>query len=297
MHVNNVAPSIAISGAASVNEGSSYSLTLGAVTDPGTDTVTSWIVHWGDGNSDTYGTDGVKTHTYADGPDDYAITVDLIDEDGTFLDRANALSVHVNNVAPSIAISGDASVNEGSSYSLTLGTITDPGTDTVSSYVVHWGDGSDSTYSHERRQDPYLRRRSRLARHHRRPHRRGRHLPRPRQRTLGRRRQPGALDPDQRGRQRQRRLLYSLTLGAVTDPGADTVTSWIVHWGDGDNAHVQRPTAARPTRTRTGPTTTTITVDLVDEDGTFLDRANALNVTVDNVAPTATFTTTTAPRQ
>ena len=66
--MHNVAPPIAISGAASVNEGSVYTLTLGAVTDPGTDTVTSYIVHWGDGNSDTYATAGAKTHTYADGP-------------------------------------------------------------------------------------------------------------------------------------------------------------------------------------------------------------------------------------
>ena len=42
--------------------------TLGAITDPGTDTVTSWLVHWGDGSSDTYTSGGVKTHTYADGP-------------------------------------------------------------------------------------------------------------------------------------------------------------------------------------------------------------------------------------
>src|SRR5207237_4557450 len=128
---DNVAPSIAISGNASVNEGSAYSLTLGAVSDPGTDTVTSYLVHWGDGSSDSYGSNGAKSHTYADGPNDYAITVDLVDEDGTFLDRANAFSVHVNNVAPSIAISGNASVNEGFAYSLTLGAVTDPGTDAV----------------------------------------------------------------------------------------------------------------------------------------------------------------------
>ena len=30
---------------------------------------------------------GAKTHTYADGPDNYNMTVDLVDEDGTFLDR------------------------------------------------------------------------------------------------------------------------------------------------------------------------------------------------------------------
>jgi len=97
--VNNVAPTIAISGASSVNEGASYSLTLGAVTDPGTDTVSSYIVHWGDGNSDTYSSNGVKTHTYAE-EGVKSITVDLVDGDGTFTNRANSLSVTVNDVAP-----------------------------------------------------------------------------------------------------------------------------------------------------------------------------------------------------
>ena len=41
-------------------------------------------MHWGDGNTNTYSTNGAKTHTYADGPNDYTITVDLVDEDGTF---------------------------------------------------------------------------------------------------------------------------------------------------------------------------------------------------------------------
>jgi len=77
--VDNVAPTIALSGAAAVDEGSSYSLTLGAITDPGTDTVTSWIVHWGDSSSDTYSAGGVVAHTYADGPASPTITVDLVD--------------------------------------------------------------------------------------------------------------------------------------------------------------------------------------------------------------------------
>jgi Bacterial Ig-like domain (group 3)/Galactose oxidase, central domain len=110
--VNNVEPTIAISGAGSVNEGSSYNLTLGSVTDPGADTVSSYIVHWGDGSSDTYGSNGVKTHAYADGPNSYSITVDLVDEDGAYLDQANALSVTVNNVEPTIAVSGASNVNE-----------------------------------------------------------------------------------------------------------------------------------------------------------------------------------------
>ncbi len=50
-----------------MDEGSSYSLTLGAVTDPGDDKVTSYVVHWGDGSSDTYASNGVKTHTMRTG--------------------------------------------------------------------------------------------------------------------------------------------------------------------------------------------------------------------------------------
>ena len=93
MHVNNVAPSIAISGAANVDEGSPYSLTLGAVTDPGTDTVTSYVVHWGDGNTTPTPPTAPRRTPTPTAPDDYNVTVDLVDEDGTFLDRANAHSV------------------------------------------------------------------------------------------------------------------------------------------------------------------------------------------------------------
>jgi len=109
--------------------------------------VTSYIVDWGDGHSDTYATNGIKTHTYADGPSTHSIKVDLIDEDGTFTNRANALSVTVDNVAPTIALIGSTNVNEGSSYSLTLDSVVDPGTDTVTTYTVRWGDGDANTYT------------------------------------------------------------------------------------------------------------------------------------------------------
>src|SRR5205823_6492009 len=79
----------------------------------------------------TYSSNGVKTHTYADGPNDYNVTVDLIDEDGTFLNRANALSVHVNNVAPTVTFSAanDTTVNEGTTHPYNY-TVSDPGQDT-----------------------------------------------------------------------------------------------------------------------------------------------------------------------
>jgi Big-like domain-containing protein/HYDIN/CFA65/VesB family protein len=126
VHVDNVAPTISPSGAAHVNEGSAYSLTLGAVTDPGTDTVSSYVVHWGDGSSDTYSTNvGAKTHTYADGPAGETITVDLVDEDGTFL-AAGGTSVTVDNVAPTATFSNDGPVAEGSAAAISFAAPSDP---------------------------------------------------------------------------------------------------------------------------------------------------------------------------
>src|SRR5207244_4505617 len=72
---------------------------------------------------------GAKSHTYADGPNDYNVTVDLVDEDGSFLNRANPLPVHVNNVAPTAHLTGDATADEGTTHTYTY-TVTDPGQDT-----------------------------------------------------------------------------------------------------------------------------------------------------------------------
>ena len=481
MHVVNVAPTIAISGAANVNEGSPYSLTLGAVTDPGTDTVSSWIVHWGDGRRDTYASNGAKSHTYADGPDDHAITVDLVDEDGTFLDRANALSVHVNNVAPtvtlsagndlsvaegstrtysytindpgtdtvtsvttscsgtgskvtlsdtfnntsgsfdcsfadgpnsstvsasatdddgdtgtadtqsvtvnnvaptvtlsnlndlsvnegsthsysytitdpgvdtvssvttscsgtgskvalsdtftnangsfdcsfadgpnsstvsasatdddadtgaadtqsvtvnnvapSIAISGAASVNEGSAYSLTLGAVTDPGDDTVTSWIVHWGDGNSNTYSTDgAKSHTYADGDNNYNVTVDLVDEDGTFLDRANAHSV----QVDNVAPSiaiSGAASVNEGSSYSLTLGAVTDPGTDTVSSYVVHWGDG-NSNTYATNGDKTHTYADGPDNHSITVDLVDEDGTFLDRANALSVHVNNVAPT-----------
>ena len=68
--------------------------------------------------------------------------------------------------------------------------------------------------------------------------------------------------------------LYTLTLGTVTDPGT-TPSLTTSSTGATAPRHYARPPARRRTPTPTAPTTTTITVDLVDEDGTYLSRANA----------------------
>ena len=144
--VNNVAPTIALSGATSVHEGVPYTLTLGAVTDPGSDTVSQFIVHWGDGISNIYTSAGAVTHVYADGVIFPTIIVDVVDEDASHL-ATGSLSLTINNVAPTIALSGATSVHEGVPYTLTLGAVTDPGSDTVSQFIVHWGDGTSDIYT------------------------------------------------------------------------------------------------------------------------------------------------------
>src|SRR5262249_28021452 len=69
--VNDVIPQVSLSGPAQVDEGSSYSLNLGAVVDPGIDPVTSGTVSWGDGSTTPVAAadlaaGSVLNHTYAD---------------------------------------------------------------------------------------------------------------------------------------------------------------------------------------------------------------------------------------
>ena len=142
--VDNVAPTIDLSGDATTNEGSLYTLTLGEVDDPGDDTVSACSIDWGDGTlaGDCLSSiNSTMTHTYADGPNNYTITVDLTDEDGPFA-SAGSKAITVDNVAPTIDLSGDATTNEGSLYTLTLGEVDDPGDDTVSACSIDWGDGT-----------------------------------------------------------------------------------------------------------------------------------------------------------
>ena len=83
----------------------------------------------------------VVTHTYTTAPASRTITVDLTDEDGTF-PTAGTKSITVNPVPPTIALSGNATVNEGALYSLTLGAVTAPSGSPISAYTIHWGDGA-----------------------------------------------------------------------------------------------------------------------------------------------------------
>ncbi|MBI1896686.1 MAG: PKD domain-containing protein [Acidobacteria bacterium] len=81
--VHNVEPTIDLAGADTVAAGSVYTLTLGAVHDPGQDTVVQYIVQWGDGTQDVYTQPGNVTHVYSNVFGPKTIRVALVDEDGT----------------------------------------------------------------------------------------------------------------------------------------------------------------------------------------------------------------------
>ena len=139
-----VKPTLTISGAANVNIGGTYTLTLGAITDAG-QTNPTYLVHWGDGSTSPAGASGQITHVYSTGNGPTTISVDVLDANGTHSNCAS-LSVSVNRAT--IALSGKSNANPGATYTLNLGAVTDTGF-TVSSYIVHWGDGSSNTYTTE----------------------------------------------------------------------------------------------------------------------------------------------------
>ena len=79
----NAPPTLSISGAESAAEGAPYLPNLSA-TDPGTDTIASWTIDWGDGSVETIsGNAPAVSHAY-DGPGNYVIRATATDEDGTW---------------------------------------------------------------------------------------------------------------------------------------------------------------------------------------------------------------------
>ena len=140
VEVTNVAPQITLGGADTVVEAELYELTLSS-SDPGDDTITGWSINWGDGSQALVVTGSTTSvsHVYADGPGNHTISVAATDEDGTF--NADGAEVTVQNVAPTLTISGPGTGDEGSTYELTLSS-SDPGDDTITGWSINWGDGS-----------------------------------------------------------------------------------------------------------------------------------------------------------
>ncbi len=225
--VHNVAPTLAISGASDVDEGSSYTLNLSS-SDPGTDTITQWNINWGDSTEVVSGNPANASHTYADGDASYTISATATDEDGTY-SAGNTVGVTVHNVAPTLAISGASDVDEGSSYTLNLSS-SDPGADTITQWTINWGDstevvsGNPANASHTYADGDASYTISATATDEDGTYSAGNtvgvtvHNVAP---TLA---ISGASDVDEGSS-------YTLNLSS-SDPGADTITQWNINWGD-----------------------------------------------------------------
>jgi hypothetical protein len=95
--VTNAAPTLSVTGAATADQGSTYTLNLSA-SDPGDDTITSWTINWGDGSIDTLaGNPSSATHVYTQPGLTYDITVSATDEDGTFTSSNLVVASRQNN--------------------------------------------------------------------------------------------------------------------------------------------------------------------------------------------------------
>ncbi len=130
--------------------GALYTIDLSAI-EPGPNSVSGWVVNWGDGTSGTPdiqnmdGDPSTLTHIYAQPSSSgtpYLITATATDNVGTY--DSNSLDVTVNSISdvPVLSISGNDTVTEGSTFTLNL---SQTAGDTFAGYTVNWGDGTAST--------------------------------------------------------------------------------------------------------------------------------------------------------
>lgn len=145
-----VPPTVAsLSGDSSVAEGALYTLTPGAITDPGTEvqSFASIEVVWGDGAKTTISQGSSATHRYAEGPRDYQISINILNGYDGFSPSFKShyfnvaqKTVSVTNVAPTASISGAPTVTILSGKTLNLtGSATDVSSvDTTAGFLFVW---------------------------------------------------------------------------------------------------------------------------------------------------------------
>jgi LruC domain-containing protein/RHS repeat-associated protein len=140
--VTDPAPVVSAGGPATVAEGSTFTRQA-SFTDPSGG---PWMamVSWGEGGNPVpvaIGPGNVidLSHVYAD---DGAYTVVVTVSEANGNQSSDSFTVTVTNVAPVVAVSGPATVSAGASFTLS-GTVQDPGADTVSG-TVDFGDGTSA---------------------------------------------------------------------------------------------------------------------------------------------------------
>jgi PKD repeat protein len=139
--VGNNPPTAAITSAAPNPgvEGSPIIFDSSGSSDPDSGDVLTYRWDFGDGTPPVVITNTTTSHTYANGPADYTVTLTVSDGDGST--SSDTLLVTVNN-APPIANAGqDQTVNEGDVVTFNGSGSSDPGADTLT-YTWDFGDGS-----------------------------------------------------------------------------------------------------------------------------------------------------------
>ena len=303
--VNNVAPTVVAPADQSSNEGTSKSFDLGSFSDPGVnDNPWAVDVNWGDASADTtfdmgtQGTIDAQSHTYADGPNDYTVTVKVTDKDGD--SDSKTFSVHVNNVAPTATFTASSPIDEGSSSTLSFTGASDPSAaDTIAGF--HYSFACDgltaslaSTYASAGTSTtttcPFADNGSYTVK--------GRIFDRDEGSTdysatvVVNNVAPTVVAPaDQSSNEGTAK---SFDLGSFSDPGVnDNPWAVDVNWGDA-SAHTtfdmgtQGTIDAQSHTYADGPNDYTVTVKVTDKDGD--SDSKTFSVHVNNVAPTATFT-------
>src|SRR5262249_27795242 len=141
---------VTISGASSVNEGATYTLSLSSVdttVDAASDVPTSWTITWGDGTTTNLsGNPSSVTHVFADGPATCVVSATATHHGCSF--ASNTPTVPARRASELVTISGAASVNEGATYTLNLScvdTTPDAASDVPTSWKITWGDGNVQT--------------------------------------------------------------------------------------------------------------------------------------------------------
>ncbi len=138
-----VAPTLSVTGAASVDAAAEYTLSLSA-TDPGGTRTLRWSVDWGDGSSEStlLSPGGTLTHVYSGAVLDPVIQVTASDKDGSY--EAPAFPVTVIQVDPEVTLSAPPTALEGAEIAID-GTLFEPGWNDALTLTVDWGDGTTRT--------------------------------------------------------------------------------------------------------------------------------------------------------
>ena len=117
--VNNLAPAITLTGAASVDVGTPYTVQFSA-SDPGQDTIAGWLVRWGDGTSLALpGTATSATRSFSTGGN-FSITVTATDEDGSTTSTPLTVRAIAPNRPPVVPATQNGAVDEDQTVLLTL---------------------------------------------------------------------------------------------------------------------------------------------------------------------------------